>query len=137
MSRTVQLDRDALYRAWVNFLKENSVARHFSAFNDYTRAKFPFAAITIMGAPTNVTDLQNFEYTVDLTVQTDCYIDTEKIMDLYGMDDACGEFFNSLGFRKNGDSVPSSVNGTLIKRITSRYTLRNFAGKFLIDLDTE
>ena len=137
MSNTVQLDGDALYRAWRNYLTEHSVAKYFGAFDERTQSKFPFASLTIVGTPTNVTDLQNYEYTVDLTVQTDCYIDSDKISTLYGMDDANREFFNSLGFRKIGDSIPSQVNGSNVKRITSRYSMRNFSGKFLIDLDTE
>lgn len=137
MSNIVQLDRDALYKAWYKYLKTNSGAKYFSAFNERMPSKFPFASLMIVGMPTNVTDLQNFEYTVDLTVQTDCFIDSDKLSTLYGMDDACREFFNSLGFRKNGDSIPSNVTGSNVKRMTSRFTLRNFAGKFLIELDTE
>jgi len=87
--------------------------------------------------PTNVTDFQNYEYTADLTLQTDCYIDSQKMLDLFSMDEACWEFFNMLGFKKTGDSIPSNVNNSNVKRITSRFTLRNFAGKFLIELETE
>lgn len=137
MSNVVQLDRDALYKAWRKYMLEHTTCQNFGAFNDMSVAKFPYAVLTVVGMPTNTTDLQNFEYTVDLTIQTDCYIDSMKILDLFGMDEACSEFFNMLGFRKTGDSIPSSVNNSNVKRITSRFRMRNFAGKFLIELDTE
>lgn len=137
MSNIVQLDKDALYKAWRKYLLEHTVCRDFGAFDDKSVAKFPYAVLTMVGMPTNVTDLGNYEYTVDLTVQTDVYIDTMKILDLFGMDEACSEFFNMLGFRKTGDSIPSSVQNSNVKRITSRFQMRNFAGKFLIELDTE
>ena len=126
MSRVVQLDKDALYRAWRTYLKQNSVARNFGAFDDKSVAVFPYATLTIVGMPTNATDL---------TIQTDCYIDSMKILDLFRMDEACTEFFNSLGFRHMGDSMPTTVQNSNVKRITSRYQMRNFAGRFLIDLN--
>lgn len=134
-SRVVQLDRDALYRAWRAYMLDHSVAKNFGAFNDKSVASFPYATLTIVGMPTNVTDFQNYEYTTNLTIQTDCYIDSMKILDLFGMDNACWEFFNSLGFHRTGDSVPSTVQDSNVKRITSRFAMRNFAGKFLIDLE--
>lgn len=137
MSNIVQLDKDALYKAWRKYLLEHTVCRDFGAFDDKSVAKFPYAVLTVVGMPTNVTDLGNYEYTVDLTVQTDVYIDSMKILDLFGMDEACSEFFNALGLRKTGDSIPSSVQNSNVKRITSRFQMRNFAGKFLIELDTE
>lgn len=137
MSNIVQLDKDALYKAWRKYLLEHTVCKNFGAFDDKSIAKFPYAVLTVVGMPTNVTDLGNYEYTVDLTVQTDVYIDSMKILDLFGMDEACSEFFNALGFRKTGDSIPSSVQNSNVKRITSRFQMRNFAGKFLVELDTE
>lgn len=137
MSNTVQFDSDALYRAWRLYLKGNSKAKYFSAYNDKMLAGFPGATLMIVGRPTNTTDLQNFEYTVDLTVQTDCYTDNTKLSDLYEMDSACWDFFNSLGFRKIGDSIPSSVGTSNVRRMTSRFQMRNFAGKYLIELITE
>ena len=137
MSNIVQLDKDALYKAWRLYMLEHSICKNFGAFDDKSVAKFPYAVLTIVGNPTNTTDLQNYEYTTDLTVQSDCYIDSMKITDLFSMDEACWEFFNMLGFRKTGDSLPTSVSNSNVKRITSRYTMRNFAGKFLIDLQTE
>ena len=135
MSNIVELDRDKLYKAWRAHMLEHSVAQNFGAFDDGTVAKFPYATLTIVGMPTNVTDFQNYEYTVNLTVQTDCYIDSMKISDLFDMDTACWEFFNSLGFNRTGDSIPSKIQNSSVKRITSRFTMFNFAGKFLISID--
>lgn len=135
--RTVQLNQNELYQAWRSYMLENSIAKNFGAFNDGTVGKLPYATLTIVGMPTNATDLENFEYTVNLTVQTDCYIDSMKITDLFDMDAACWDFFNSLGFRRMGDSTPSKVQNSSVKRITSRFTMNNFAGKFLIDISPE
>lgn len=133
-SRTVTVDLNQIYMAWRKFLLEHSTAKHFGMFNDKSVAEFPYCALTLVGNPTNVTDLSNYEVTTDLTLQTDCYIDSSKISELYVMNDVCWEFFNQLGFRRMGDSVPSSVNNSNVKRLTSRFTMRNFAGKFLIDI---
>ena len=137
MSNIVQLDKDALYQTWRAYMLEHSICEHFGAFDDKSPAKFPYAVLTIVGMPTNTTDFQNYEHTVDLTVQSDCYIDSMKITQLFSMDEACWEFFNMLGMKKTGDSIPSSVGNSNVKRITSRYVMRNFAGKFLIDLQTQ
>lgn len=136
MSNVVQLDIDAVYKAWRAYMLANSEASHFGMFNDKSVAEFPYATLQLVGRPTNTTDLLNFEYTVDLTFQTDCYIDTNKISKLYAMDDACWGFFNELGFRKTGDSALSEVQNSNVKRLTSRFTLRNFAGRFLKDIAT-
>ena len=133
-NNTVTVDINQIYKAWRGFLINHSVARHFGMFNDKSVAEFPYCALTLVGKPTNVTDLSNYEVTVDLTLQTDCYIDNSKISELYVMDDACWEFFNELGFRRMGDSTPSEVSGTNVKRLTSRFTMRNYAGKFLKDI---
>ena len=132
--RTVKLNEDELYQAWRAYMLENSIARYFGAFNDGTVGKMPYATLTIVGMPTNATDLENYEYTVNLTIQTDCYIDSMKITDLFDMDAACWDFFNMLGFRRTGDSAPSKIQNSSIKRITSRFTMNNFCGKFLIDI---
>lgn len=133
-NNTVTVDINQIYKAWRNFLLNHSTAEHFGMFNDKSVAEFPYCALTLVGKPTNVTDLSNYEVTVDLTLQTDCYIDNSKISDLYVMDDACWEFFNELGFRRMGDSALSVVDNSNVKRITSRFTMRNFAGRFLKDI---
>lgn len=135
MSNTVQLDHNKLYKAWRAYMLEHSVAEHFGAFNDRSQAEFPYANMSVIGRPTNTTDLDNIEYTVDLTVQTDCYIDTMNITDLFNMDEACWGFFQSLGFRKMGDSVPTAIQNSNVKSMTSRFMMRNFAGKFLNELE--
>ena len=133
--RTVTVDLNKIYGAWRGFLLEHSTAKHFGVFNDKSVAEFPYCALTLVGKPTNRTDLSNYEVTVDLTLQTDCYIDSSKISELYVMDDACWEFFNKLGLRRMGDSALSNVDNSNVKRLTSRFTMRNFTGDFLIDID--
>lgn len=133
-NNTVTVDINQIYKAWRGFLINHSVAKHFGMFNDKSVAEFPYCALTLVGKPTNVTDLSNYEVTVDLTLQTDCYIDNSKISELYVMDDACWQFFNELGFRRMGDSALSVVDNSNVKRITSRFTMRNFAGRFLKDI---
>lgn len=133
--RTVTVDLNKIYGAWRGFLLEHSTAKHFGMFNDKSVAEFPYCALTLVGKPTNRTDLSNYEVTVDLTLQTDCYIDSSKISELYVMDDACWEFFNKLGLRRMGDSALSNVDNSNVKRLTSRFTMRNFTGDFLIDID--
>lgn len=133
-NNTVTVDINQIYKEWRNFLLNHSTAKHFGMFNDKSVAEFPYCALTLVGKPTNVTDLSNYEVTVDLTLQTDCYIDNSKISDLYVMDDACWQFFNELGFRRMGDSALSVVDNSNVKRITSRFTMRNFAGRFLKDI---
>lgn len=133
-NNTVTVDINQIYKAWRGYLIEHSVAEHFGMFNDKSVAEFPYCALSLVGKPTNVTDLSNYEVTVDLTLQTDCYIDNSKISDLYVMDDACWTFFNELGFRRMGDSALSVVDNSNVKRITSRFTMRNFTGRFLKDI---
>ena len=131
MADVIAIDLDEIYRAWRAYLLEHSGAKHFGMFNDKSVANFPYANLIMVGRPTNVTDLENHEATVDLTFQTDCYIDSNKIMSLYEMDTACWEFFNELGFRRMGDATPSTISNSNVKRLTSRFTLRNFNGRFL------
>ena len=131
MADVIKVDLDAIYEAWRTYMLQNSDAKHFGMFNDKSVAKFPYANIQMVGRPTNVTDLENHEITIDLTLQTDCYIDSKKIVSLYQMDDACWQFFNELGFQRMGDSAFSVVSNSNVKRLTSRFTLRNHNGKFL------
>lgn len=133
MADTVQLDLDAVYVAWREFMLENSEVKHFGMISDQSVADFPYATLMLIGRPTNVTDLLNNEATIDLTFQTDCYIDSTEHTTLYAMDDACWQFFNNLGFRKMGDSAFSAVDKN-VYRISSRFQLSNFNGKFLNEL---
>ena len=133
MADIVQLDLEKIYEAWREYLLANSEAKHFGMINDQSVAKFPYATLVLIGRPTSVTDLQNNEATVDLTFQTDCYIDSTEYTSLYAMDDACWQFFNNLGFHRMGDNQLIAVDKT-VYRITSRFTLRNYAGRFLTDI---
>lgn len=134
MADVVQIDLDKIYQAWREHLLANSDARHFGMFNDKSVADFPYANLMKIGSPTDATDLENNEATVDLTFQTDCYINNSDITALYVMDDACWVFFNELGFRKMGDSAPTVINNSDVKRLTSRFTLRNCNGRFLKEI---
>lgn len=130
MADVIAIDLDKIYRGWRAYLLEHSGCKHFGMVNDKSVAEFPYANLTMLGRATNATDLEGNECTVDLTFQTDCYLDTSKIMDLYDIDTACWEFFQELGFRRMGDTTLSVVNNSNVKRLTSRFNLRNFNGKF-------
>lgn len=134
MADVIAVDLNKIYTSWRTYLLEHSDAKYFGMLNDKSVAKFPYANIAMLGRPTNVTDLDNNEITVDLTFQTDCYTDGSKIMPLYVMDDACWEFFQELGFKRMGDATLSVVSNSNVKRLTSRFTLRNFNGKFLKEI---
>ena len=79
MADILNVDLDALYRAWRLYMKEHSNAKYFGVDNDLTKAKFPYANFQMVGRPTNTSDLENHEITVDLTIQTDCYIDKQNL----------------------------------------------------------
>ena len=134
MADVIAVDLDTIYKAWRAYLLEHSVAKHFGMINDKSVAQFPYANLAMIGRATNVTDLENHEATVDLTFQTDCYTDTDEVTPLYEMDTACWEFFQELGFRRMGDSTLSVISYSNVKRITSRFNLRNFNGRFLKDI---
>lgn len=129
----VKFDVDKIYKAWRQYLISNSVARNFAAFNDNSVAKCPAASLELIGTPTMELDLQNNEHTINLTFKTVCAINNEKVTQLYGMNDACREFFNQLGFQQFGDSVLQTTDNN-IHEITSRFILRNFTGSFLIEI---
>ena len=135
MADVIAIDLDKIYKAWRAYLLEHSVAEHFAMISDKSLAEFPCATLMMLGRPTNVTDLENHEITVDLTFQTDCYIDTDRVTDLYEMDTACWEFFQELGFRRMGDGSPVVISNSNVKRLTSRFTLQNFAGRFLKEIE--
>lgn len=134
MADVIQIDQNKIYKAWRQYLLQNSNAKHFGVVNDKSVAEFPYSNLMMLGRPTNVTDLENHECTVDLTYQTDSYTDSKDISILYEIDDACWAFFNELGFRRMGDSAISEVSNSNVKRITSRFTLTNFNGRFLKEL---
>ena len=133
MTEVIRLDIGSIYESWRTYLLENSGAKYFGMANDQYVADFPCAVLTLIGRPTNFTDLLNNEHTIDLTFQTDCYINAPEYTTLYAMDDACWEFFNNLGFRRMGDNALTSVDKNLY-RITSRFTLQNFTGRFLNEI---
>ena len=135
MADVIQIDHDKFYKAWRKYLLDHSGAKHFGVTNDKSIAEFPYSNLMMIGRPTNVTDLENHEITVDLTYQTDSYTDSSDISVLYGIDDACWAFFNELGFRRMGDSSIYEVSNSNVKRITSRFILQNFNGRYLKDIN--
>ena len=137
MADIIKIDQAKIYEKWRGYLLANSGAKHFGVVNDNSVAQFPYSNLLMIGRPTNVTDLENHEITVDLTYQTDSYTDSKDITILYDIDDACWEFFNELGFRRMGDSMLTVVSNSNVKRITSRFTLENFAGRFLKNLQAD
>lgn len=137
MADVVNVDLDAIYSAWRSYMIENSKAEYFGVDNDLTKAKFPYANFLMIGRPTDTSDLENHEITVDLTIQTDCYIDTQNLSDLYDMDTACWSFFQEMGFRRMGNAILTDVSNMNLKRIISRFFLRNFNGRFLKELTNE
>ena len=134
MSDVIKIDQNKIYKAWRQYLLDHSNAKHFGVINDKSVAQFPYSNLMIVGRPTDVTDLENHEITVDLTYQTDNYTDSNDITVLYDIDDACWEFFQELGFRRMGDSALSEVSNSNVKRLTSRFYLQNFNGRFLKEL---
>lgn len=127
MIEALHIDLNEIYKAWKAYLEEHSGAKNFGMVNDGTVAKFPYANLQMIGDSTNITDVSGDECTINLTFQTDVYIDNEKYYSLlYPMDEACRDFFVNLGFRKVGDSMPMNANG--ITRLTSRFNLSHYNG---------
>ena len=132
----IEIDLNKLYKAWRKYMLEHSDAAHFGMINDKTVAEFPYSNMAMLGRPTDESTLQNDEVTINLTIQTDNYIDNPKqVLSLHRMDDACWEFFHMLGFKRMGDSTPAPVSNSNVTRISSRFTFRNFPGYYLVDLD--
>lgn len=130
----VEFDIEKMYEAWRTYLLANSKAKYFGMVFDSTKvAKFPYANFRMIGRPTNGGDLEGDEATVNLTIETEAYINTNKYMTLYDIDNASADFFIELGFRRIGDTSPLKVSDTVTK-IQSRYILNNFNGTFIKEL---
>lgn len=134
MANMVEFDIEQMYEAWRTYLLTNSNAKYFGMVYDSTKvANFPYANFRMIGRPTNRGDLQGDEATVNLTIETEAYINTNKYMTLYNIDNASANFFIELGFQRIGDTTPLKVSDTVTK-IQSRFILRNFDGYFLKEL---
>ena len=135
MADRVAFDIEKMYESWRDHLLENSLAKYFGMVYDPTKvAKFPYANFMVIGFPSNGGDLEGDEATVNLTIETEAYINTNKYMTLYNIDGASTDFFIDLGFRKIGNSTPLKVSDTVTK-IQSRFILMNFDGNFLKELE--
>ena len=117
-----------IYSAWVTYMQSNSSAKYFGMSADYTRiAKFPFANLQLLGKAQAESNLENDEVTARVSFQSMCFINSEKMSILYGMDDASTQFFQNIGFHRMGESVPIRVSDS-VNAIASRFTCDNFNG---------
>lgn len=135
-SDRVQLDIDALYRKWRMFLMAHSTCTHFGIVYDPTRvAQFPYANLTLISRATNGGDLEGDESSVMLVYETEAYINNDKYLTAYQIDDASADFFiTKLGFRRIGNAQLMRVSNTVTK-VSSRFAMQNFCGTFLNDLN--
>lgn len=133
---TVEVDYNLIYRNWRVYLLGHCTARHFGTVYDPTRmGEFPYANLRLISRATQGGDLQGDESSVSLMYEAEGYINNDKLMDLYGIDDANAQFFLNLGFVRTGDSQIIRVSNT-VKKISSRFLLNNFCGTFLNEFGT-
>lgn len=134
MADTIKIDFDEIYGAWRGYLLENSKAKHFGVlFDPSKKAEFPYANLALVGHPTGGQDLEANEMSVTLTFDTEAYINNKEYGTLLNIDQASADFFIGLGFERVGTSPMTRVSNT-VSRITSRFTLDNYTGKFLHEL---
>lgn len=130
----VNVDVDRIYELWRLHLLENSKAKYFGMVYDPTQtAKFPYGNFRLIGRSTSGGDLQGDESSITLTFETEAYINTNKYLTLYEIDNASADFFINLGFRRVGNSELLKVSDTVTK-IQSRFIFYNFCGYFLKDI---
>jgi len=134
MATGIEFNIDDVYSAWREYLLANSKAKYFGmVFDTKKQANFPYANFRLIGRPTNGSTLQNDESSINLTFETEAYINSNKYTMLYDIDSASANFFIELGFHRIGNSEPIKVSDTVTK-ITSRFVLNNYCGYFLKDL---
>ena len=135
MATGIEFNIDDVYSAWREYLLANSKAKYFGmVFDTKKQASFPYANFRLIGRPTGGSTLQNEESSVTLTFETEAYINSNKYSVLYDIDTASANFFLELGFRRVGNSEPIKVSDTVTK-ITSRFSLSNYCGNFLKNLN--
>lgn len=133
----IEIDFEKIYSAWRTYLLNNSKAKHFGViFDPSKQAEFPYANLSLVGHPTQGGDLEGDEMSVNLTFDASAFINGNKYMTLYNIDDASAQFFFELGFQRVGDSQMTRVSNT-VTTITSRFTLRNYTGFFLKDIESD
>ena len=134
MATGIEFNIDDVYSAWREYLLANSKAKYFGmVFDTKKQANFPYANFKLVGRPTGGSTLLNDESSINLTFETEAYINSNKYTALYDIDTASANFFIELGFRRVGNSEPIKVSDTVTK-ITSRFVLNNYCGYFLKDL---
>lgn len=133
----VPLDFDAVYRRWRLYLMGHSAAKHFGVVYDPTRvAQFPYANLSLVSRTSNGGDLKGDESSIMLSFETEAYINDNKYLTAYAIDDASADFFiTKLGFRRVGDSQLMRVSNT-VSKVTSRFMMQNYTGYFLNDLNS-
>jgi len=131
MATGIEFNIDDVYSAWREYLLANSKAKYFGmVFDTKKQANFPYANFRLIGRPTSGSTLQNDEASINLTFETEAYINSNKYTMLYDIDSASANFFIELGFRRIGNSELIKVSDTVTK-ITSRFVLNNYCGYFL------
>ena len=133
----VEFEVNEMYKAWRTYLLANSDAKYFGmVFDSMKQAKFPYANFKMIGRPTNGGDLEGDEASVNLTIEAEAYINTNKYESVYGIDNASADFLIGLGFRRVGNAELLKVSDTVTK-IQSRFSLPNFCGRFLREISNE
>lgn len=132
MAEILTIDIDAIYRAWREYLIAHTKLRSFGMITDGAIAKFPYGNLRMIGNLTNASDMENNEATWNLSFQTDFFINTTKLSEIYEMDSVSRQFFVGHGFRKMGESVPQMQNK--VTQLTSRYNMTHYNGVFIQDI---
>lgn len=132
MAEILTIDIDAIYRAWREYLIAHTKLRSFGMITDGAIAKFPYGNLRMIGNLTNASDMENNEATWNLSFQTDFFINTTKLSEIYEMDSVSRQFFVEHGFRKMGESVPQMLNK--VTQLTSRYNMTHYNGVFIQDI---
>lgn len=128
---TISINLDDIYKAWRVYHLAHSPAKYFGMVYDSTNiAKFPYANLRLISRPKNGGDLEGNEASISLTFETEAYINTEKILTLYKIDQASADFFAQLGFRRVGETQPIKVSNTVTK-LQSRFYMATYTGYFL------
>lgn len=132
MAEILTIDIDAIYKAWREHLIAHTKLRNFGMITDGAIAKFPYGNLRMIGNLTNASDMENNEATWNLSFQTDFFINTTKLSEIYEMDSVSRRFFAEHGFRKMGESVPQMQNK--VTQLTSRYNMPHYNGIFIQDI---
>lgn len=136
MPKPIEVDLDGIYSAWRLYLLKRGDAKFFGMVFDTTKkAQFPYANLRMISRPTMASDLQGDESSISITFETEAYINTDKYLMLYRIDEASANFFLELGFRRVSDTQLIKVSDTVTK-VVSRFTMTNYCGCFLKEIES-